>query len=77
MVASQKTMTMAIPLIRALFAGNPTEMGIVTLPILVYHSLETVTAGIMVTPFTKWVEAEEREKSDDERDLAPEIPLVQ
>jgi len=61
-VASQKTMTMAIPLIKAIFASNPTEMGIATLPVVIYHSIETIFAGILVSPFSKWIEQEEKEK---------------
>lgn len=58
-VASQKTMTMGIPLIKALFPNDPVQIGLVTLPIIIYHSIETVSAGILVSPFSKWVDAEQ------------------
>jgi len=57
-VASQKTMTMAIPLIKAIFPSDPVEVGIVTLPIVIYHSIETISAGILVSPFSNWVQEE-------------------
>eukprot|EP01126_Amoeba_proteus_P066320 TRINITY_DN956_c0_g1_i15.p1 TRINITY_DN956_c0_g1~~TRINITY_DN956_c0_g1_i15.p1 ORF type:complete len:158 (+),score=32.08 TRINITY_DN956_c0_g1_i15:1088-1561(+) len=56
-LGSQKTMTLAIPLIQILYADYP-SVGTLVLPIVIYHSVESLLGGMMLFPLKKWTSSE-------------------
>jgi sodium/bile acid cotransporter 7 len=49
--APQKTMAMGVPLLSAYFARSPQALGLVLLPILLYHPWQLVVAGFLRNGF--------------------------
>jgi len=45
--APQKTLAMGLPLIAAVLSGRPELQGIATLPVILYHPIQLVVAGIL------------------------------
>jgi sodium/bile acid cotransporter 7 len=45
--APQKTMAMGVPLISTYFAGTPTAIGLIVLPLVFYHSWQLLVAGVV------------------------------
>lgn len=50
-LGTEKTMTLAIPIIQILYGNN----GIVLIPVIAYHSIETIVGGIMLIPLRRWI----------------------
>lgn len=53
MCGATKTVAFGIPLINILFSGNP-EIGIYSLPLLMYHALQLFAGSFMVVWFGVW-----------------------
>ena len=51
--ASQKTVALGIPLIKVIFEGR-TDIGVLSIPILVYHAQQLVFGAILVPYLLKW-----------------------
>jgi sodium/bile acid cotransporter 7 len=54
--ATQKTAAMGIPLLALCYAGDP-GLGLITLPLLVYHPLQLVVAASMAPWWRRWSSA--------------------
>jgi len=51
--APQKTMALGVPLLSAYFARSPLALGLVLLPILLYHPWQLLVAGLLRNAFLK------------------------
>eukprot|EP01090_Pellita_catalonica_P020702 TRINITY_DN7514_c0_g2_i1.p1 TRINITY_DN7514_c0_g2~~TRINITY_DN7514_c0_g2_i1.p1 ORF type:complete len:293 (-),score=22.57 TRINITY_DN7514_c0_g2_i1:32-910(-) len=51
--SAEKTVAMGIPLIAVIFSGG--SLGILSLPILFYHSVQTLIDATLMIPMKKWV----------------------
>jgi sodium/bile acid cotransporter 7 len=49
--APQKTMAMGVPLLSAYFASSPQSLGLVLLPVLLYHPWQLLIAGLLRNGF--------------------------
>lgn len=59
--ATHKTVAMGIPLLNIIYGDNP-ALGIISVPLLIYHPTQLIVGSILVPKFEAWVGAEE---SDD------------
>jgi sodium/bile acid cotransporter 7 len=59
-LGTEKTMTLAIPIVQILYGSN----GIVLIPIIAYHSIETIIGGILLIPLRRWVKKENNVERD-------------
>ncbi len=46
-VGSQKTVTVGLPLLHAFYSDTPELMGVVSIPLIIYHPLQLVIAGFV------------------------------
>ncbi len=51
-----KSLTMGMPIIGIVFDGNP-DLGLITMPLLVYHPMQILLGSLMVPALTRWVKA--------------------
>lgn len=65
MCGSTKSAALGIPLIKVIFANDP-NIGIVTIPLLMYHAEQLLAGSIMVLYLGKWVEAKGASDLQDE-----------
>ncbi|KCV71500.1 hypothetical protein H696_02444 [Fonticula alba] len=57
MVASQKTMVVGMPMISSMYADSPDfNVGVVALPVLLFHPLQLLICGFLVPTMKLWVE---------------------
>lgn len=54
--ASQKSLTLGIPLMNILFQGHP-QLPLFSIPLLVFHPLQIVVGSLLVPPLRKWLDA--------------------
>jgi sodium/bile acid cotransporter 7 len=69
---THKTVAMGVPLINAIYDTNP-NVGLYTLPLLIWHSLQLLLGSLLVPRLFKWVQAEKERlglKDDDDDDYA-------
>lgn len=67
---SHKTVAMGVPLINAIYDTNP-NVGLYTLPLLIWHTLQLVIGSFLVPRLYKWVQSEKERlglKDDDDDD---------
>jgi sodium/bile acid cotransporter 7 len=77
MCAATKTVALGIPLVNVIYAGNPT-VGILSIPLLVYHAEQLFVGSVFVTMFQKWIKEDELEPAPlDERAADSEAHLVE
>jgi sodium/bile acid cotransporter 7 len=53
-----KTVAMGIPLIKAIYSGDP-KMGLYILPLLLWHPIQLLVGSALVPKLSQWVEKEE------------------
>jgi sodium/bile acid cotransporter 7 len=56
--AHHKTVAMGIPLIKAIYYGNP-KMGLYILPLLIWHPIQLLVGSALTPRLKLWVMAEE------------------
>lgn len=56
--STQKTVAMGVPLINAIYQGNPL-IGLYTLPLLIWHPMQLVVGTFLAPKLAKWVEQEQ------------------
>lgn len=61
---THKTAAMGIPLINAIYEGNP-KIGLYTLPLLIWHPMQLVFGTFLSPRLLKWVESFPDEEEDD------------
>lgn len=71
MCGATKTVALGIPMINVLFQGNP-AIGVLSLPLLIYHSEQLIVGSFLVQIFAKW----NREIVDGEQEDAAAVPVV-
>ena len=52
-----KTIALGFPLITVLYGSQP-DVGLISLPLLIYHPSQILIGGLLVKPFKTWVHAE-------------------
>ena len=57
--ASQKSAALGVPMLTVL-ASQRTDIGLLCLPVVVYHVLQLSIAGALTTSWQRWVQAEQR-----------------
>ncbi|KAK9763194.1 LRR receptor-like serine/threonine-protein kinase RGI2 [Basidiobolus ranarum] len=57
MCAGTKTVSLGIPLLNLLFEGNP-NIGVMTIPLLVYHAEQLIFGAILIDYLKSWVESD-------------------
>ncbi len=72
---SQKTLASGLPMAQSIFAGASASLGLIVLPLLLYHPLQLVLGGLIADRMEKNLEAKQAEAdakvSDDEAVSAP------
>lgn len=73
----QKTVALGIPLITSIYQGSP-EMGLYTLPLLIWHPMQLVVGSLLVPRLLKFVTAERerldaKEAGEDATDLENQV----
>jgi sodium/bile acid cotransporter 7 len=68
---THKTVAMGIPLINAIYDGNP-AIAFYTLPLLIWHPMQLVVGTFLAPRLLAWVETEASEVEKDEEDKAVE-----
>jgi solute carrier family 10 (sodium/bile acid cotransporter), member 7 len=53
-----KTVAMGIPLIKAIYGGDP-RMGLYILPLLIWHPIQLLVGSALTPKLRQWVEDEE------------------
>ena len=75
--AHHKTVAMGIPLIKAIYYGNP-KMGLYILPLLIWHPIQLLVGSALTPRLKLWVMAEEErlylESQEPESALKAEEP---
>jgi sodium/bile acid cotransporter 7 len=66
--STQKTIVMGIPLIKIIFEGNP-EIGLIQIPLLMYHPTQTISASFFLGKINRWVKADDDLEKDVEEGL--------
>jgi len=66
--STQKTIVMGIPLIKIIFEGNP-EIGLIQIPLLMYHPTQTISASFFLGKINRWVKADDDLDKDVEEGL--------
>lgn len=56
MCAGTKTVALGIPIITALYEGNP-AVGLLSLPLIIYHALQILFGSVITAPIKRFVEA--------------------
>jgi sodium/bile acid cotransporter 7 len=56
---THKTVAIGVPLINAIYEGNP-YIGVYTLPVLIWHSMQLVVGTVLAPRLANWVEAEQQ-----------------
>jgi len=69
--STQKTIVMGIPLIKIIFEGNP-EIGLIQIPLLMYHPTQTIGASFFLGKINKWVKKDDEEDAEQTGLLAAE-----
>lgn len=75
--AHHKTVAMGIPLIKAIYEGNP-KMGLYILPLLIWHPIQLLVGSALTPRLKLWVMAEEErlylesQEPDQEREFKAE-----
>jgi sodium/bile acid cotransporter 7 len=71
---THKTVAIGVPLINAIYEGNP-YIGVYTLPLLIWHSLQLVLGTLLAPRLAKWVEAEKERLGivDDDIKVEPAV----
>jgi solute carrier family 10 (sodium/bile acid cotransporter), member 7 len=64
---THKTVAMGVPLINAIYDTNP-NVGLYTLPLLIWHSLQLLLGSFLVPRLHRWVQAE-KERVDMKKDV--------
>jgi len=64
--STQKSMAMGIPLIKIIFEGSP-EIGLIQIPLLIYHPTQTIGASFFLSKMNKWVKKDDEEDKEDTR----------
>ncbi|ORX92449.1 hypothetical protein K493DRAFT_338807 [Basidiobolus meristosporus CBS 931.73] len=57
MCAGTKTVSLGVPLLNLLFEGNP-NIGVMTIPLLVYHAEQLIFGAVLIDYLKSWVESE-------------------
>jgi solute carrier family 10 (sodium/bile acid cotransporter), member 7 len=71
--ATFKTVSVGVPLINAMYEGNE-NVGLYTLPLLIWHPMQLVVGSIMVPYVLRWVQSEsERLGTDGDDDKSENI----
>ena len=63
--ASQKTVALGIPLIKVIFENSP-YIGVLSIPILIYHAEQLIFGAILVPRLLKWCPKEIKDESGSE-----------
>jgi len=66
--STQKTIVMGIPLVKIIFEGNP-EIGLIQIPLLMYHPTQTIGASFFLGKINKWVKADDEEPDTEKTGL--------
>lgn len=61
---THKTVAMGVPLINAIYDGNP-NIGVYTLPLLIWHPMQLVIGSALAPRLEKWVEKEKQALGED------------
>jgi len=61
---SQKTIAAGIPLINIIYANNP-YVGIISIPLLIWHPTQLIVRGMLLTRITNYVKEDEEPVMDD------------
>jgi len=64
--STQKTIVMGIPLVKIIFEGNP-EIGLIQIPLLMYHPTQTLLASFFLGRINKWVKMDDEEENQNEK----------
>jgi sodium/bile acid cotransporter 7 len=70
---THKTVAMGVPMINAIYESDP-WIGLIILPLLIWHTMQLVLGSILVPKLAKWVESEEERRGlnqIDDDDAAP------
>ena len=73
MCGATKSAALGIPLIKVIFANDP-NIGIITIPLLMYHAEQLLAGSIMVPYLGKWVKGK---SADDQQDQMEEVASVE
>jgi len=68
---THKTVAMGIPMITAIYEGNP-NLGLYTLPLLVWHPTQLVIGSALAPKLVKFVESERERLKTEEPGEVPE-----
>lgn len=76
---THKTVAMGVPLINAIYEDDP-NVGLYTLPLLIWHPMQLVLGSFLAPKLSKWVETEKtrlgiEDDDDDEEDGDNEVGL--
>lgn len=76
---THKTVAMGVPLITIVFAGTP-DVGVVSLPLLMYHPIQMIVGTLLVPVIEKWVNSSgtnEEGKQQENEIKVEEVGLVE
>jgi hypothetical protein len=62
--ATFKTVSVGVPLINAMYEGNE-NLGLYTLPLLIWHPMQLVVGSIMAPHVQRWVQSERKRLGTD------------
>jgi len=65
---SHKTVAMGIPMINAIYEGNP-KLGLYALPLLVWHPMQLVIGSFTAPKLSSWVEGQANESIEIGEDI--------
>jgi sodium/bile acid cotransporter 7 len=69
---THKTVAMGVPLINAIYENDAT-IGLITLPLLIWHTMQLIIGSFLAPKLSKWVDEEEKRlginQDDDDNDV--------
>lgn len=78
--STQKTIAMGLPLIHVMFGGNSSEIGVITIPLLIVHPTQLIVGTFLIGWIKKWMDKQtinsdilENEKKEDVAESSREL----